>query len=351
MDETESPNINHLKENSSRTSGLTSGLSPYSQKNIFAATEPPVIWAIDAYPDELELHIKSACALQAMFPKSKIFPVYVLSEESFTERGYSSFLKPALKPMATKAIAKLLTQFDKLNLQKPRVLVEVSASRTACARKLLRFAERTGAAQIALGCHARKSLSRFFIGSFSETLVGQSRLPVLVAGPHCTEMNHGPEVIVFPTRFTSENNSAFTDILDLAVRMRSELHLFHKTSFALDSLAQGGVQLMGGGWVTFDPYQNPDQNHQDGFQRQAQSWLNQAASRGIKTRIVSENFREPTSHAIVEYVNHLGDRSALVAMTFLNSRVGTVKGALLGSVTLDVIRASTCPVYLLPRIA
>jgi nucleotide-binding universal stress UspA family protein len=345
MEETGTPNLN-LKENASH-SARRSSFTSRNHQNVFSNSEPPVVWAIDAYPDELELHIKSACALQAMFPKSKIFPIYVLSEESFTERGFSSFLKPALKPMATKAISKLLVQFDKLNLQKPRVLVEVSASRAACARKLLRFAERTGASQIALGSHARKGLSRFFVGSFSEALVGQSRLPVLVTGPHCSEMTKGPEVIVFPTQFTPGNSRAFNDILDLAARFHSELHLFHKTSFALDSLAQGGVQLLGGGWVTIDPYKNP----QDRFQRQAHIWLDEAASRGIKTRIISENFREPTSHAIVEYVNHLGDKSALVAMTFLNSRVGTVKGALLGSVTLDVIRASSCPVYLLPRIA
>jgi nucleotide-binding universal stress UspA family protein len=306
---------------------------------------PPIVWAVDAFPDQLELHVKTATALAALFPHSKIFPVYILSQESFTERGFSTFLKPALKPMALKAVRGLLSQFNSLNLQKPRVLLEDSASRPACARKLLRFAEKIKAGQIALGSHARRGFSRLFVGSFSESLLEHSRLPVLVSGPVSQELSAPPNVIVFPTDFSPANDPAFREVLNLAQSSHAELHLFHKTTYPFDPFVQGGGQLLGGGWVLFDPFLGAD----DELQAQAQKWLNEAAGRGIKTHIISENFREPTSQAIVEYVSHIGDRSALVAMPFHDTRVGTVAGALLGSVTRDVIRACPCPVYLLPH--
>jgi nucleotide-binding universal stress UspA family protein len=356
-----------MENNISPNSASGTGFSPYKDSNkvplealqASKSTEPPIVWAIDAFPDQLELHIKSAAALQALFPKTTIYPVYVLSEESFTDRGFSTFLKPALKPMATKSLRRLISQIENFSLQadmrrhlqthleKPRVLVESSASRPACARKLLRFAEKIGAGQIALGSHARNGLSRLFIGSFSESLLDHSSLPVLVSGPRCNEMKSEPEVIVFPTDFAPSGDPAFQQVLSFAARTKAELHVFHKTTYAPDIFVQGGVQLLGGGWVTIDPYLSPEEH----FDSQAQYWLNEAARRGVKTRIISENFREPTSQAIVEYVSHLGDRSALVAMIYHDTRVGAVTGALLGSVTRDVIRSSTCPVYLIPDIA
>lgn len=310
-----------------------------------AGTTEQIVWAIDAFPDQEELLFKTALALQALFPNASIHPVYVLSEENFTSRGISSFLKPALKPMASKAARRLLSQFKNLNLDKPRVLREAKASVPACARKLLRFAKRIGASRIALGSHGKSGISRLFYGSFSEAIMDQSSIPVIVAGPRMSIFVKSPDAIVFPTDFSAKSGAAFAQILRVAASFHAEVHLFHKTLFGLDNLFQGGIQMLGGGWTTIEPYLG-SRSTQFQLESRAQHWMGQALSQGVKTRLVSENFREPTSIAIVEYVYQLGEASTLLAMV---TQTGPVASALLGSVTREVIQRSPCPVYLLPR--
>jgi nucleotide-binding universal stress UspA family protein len=307
----------------------------------------PIVWAIDAFPDQMELQLKTASALKNIFPNNPIHPIYVLSEESFTERGFSGFLKPALKPMAFKAVLQLLSEVrffnSNLNLRKPRILIESSASRAACARKLLRYTRKIGAGIIALSSHGRHGISRFFVSSFSNSVMDSTSLPLLFMGPSAERLRSKPRVIVFPTDFSPACERAFDAILHLAKWMEAEIHLFHKTVHDLDPIAQSGVTMLGGGWVSVEAYLDQEASQHGS---EAKAWIERAERMNVQTRFISEKFREPISEAIVEYVSALDEPPALIAMV---SQTGPLASAFLGSVTRDVIRLSPCPVYIAPR--
>lgn len=307
----------------------------------------PLIWAIEAFPEQDDIYLRTASALRQMFPDTPILPVYVLSEESFTARGFSTFLKPALKPMAEKAIESLLSQTHGLEFEHPRILHETSASRPACAKKLLRFAEKIHAGRIALGSHARHGLSRFFVGSFSEAILDQSRIPVLVAGPHADLDHQATKVVVYATDFSDTCRHAYDEILRLCASFHADLHLFHKPIPSLEATAPSGIGFFGNAWVPImdlnGGWFDETLAEQSEF---AAEWSRHAEEYGVKVTFAGQNSREPTAQAIVEYVRGLDPTTSLIAMV---SQTGPIAGAILGSVTRDVIRSSPVPVYVAPR--
>ena len=311
----------------------------------------PVVWAIDAFPDRFGLHTKTASVLRELFPESEIHPVYVLSEEAFTDRGFTAFLKPALKPMAIKAINSLLEETQCFDFRKPRVLIERSASRPACARKLLRYTKKIGAGHIVLGSHARRGLTRFLSGSFSEEILDYSPVPIIIAGPQTKIVSTPPTDVIFATDFSPGCAFGFTQILNMAASLNADLHLFHKESAAdieLEPISTSGMEMFGSGWVSLESYID---QHSSDYRLDADECSRRAKDAGVTTHLIIQNFREPTSQAIVEYAETLQaarpETSAVIAMV---SQTGPVASAFLGSVTRDVIRASPFPVYLAPRL-
>ncbi|MEK7358493.1 MAG: universal stress protein, partial [Bdellovibrionota bacterium] len=213
------------------------------------------------------------------------------------------------------------------------------SARTACARILLRYSRRIGASVLAGSATQRRRMSRFFLGSFSEALLNSHEIPLLVTGPATVRPIGSPRVIVYPTDFSEDCAHAFPEIVSLATTLEAELHLFHKTVHNLDPIVQSGINVLGGGWVSFEAYlSSPPNDHL----KDAEAWIAQASHSGVRAHFISENFSEPTSDAIVEYVRKLDGANPLVAMV---SRAGQVASWLLGSVTRDVIRTCSAPVY------
>lgn len=301
---------------------------------------PPIVWAIDAFPTDDDIHLRTAEMIAGCFAGAPVHPVYVLAEESFADRGFSNFLRPALKPMALKALGSLIRETRELRFRKPRVLMETSASRPACARKLMRYAERIGARMIALGTHERRGFSRFLAGSFSEAVISNSRCPVILSGPHMSHVAARPRLVIFPTDFSEACKRALPDVFKLARSMGAEIHFFHKELHLVDPLVQSGVNLLGGGWVSVEPYMSQPA---DAHTREADEWCLRAKGEGLTARYIGENFREPTSSAIVEYARTHSRFSPILALV---PQTGPVASRFLGSVTRDVIRTSPCPVYL-----
>jgi nucleotide-binding universal stress UspA family protein len=322
--------------------------------NLFATLQSPrIVWAIDAFANDLTQQIGVAHDVQTLFPHASIYPVYVLSEDVVSERAVSSFLKPALKPMAQKKLQRTLSLYRELELKTPRILLEPTASRSASALRLIRFAKKIGANLIAMGSRGQRSLSRFLIGSFSEAVLDRSPVPVLFHGPQVTIASSFPRVLIYPTDFSPACSQAYEEVLSLAAGFGAELHLFHNALSTLDPIVSSGVHIFGGGWVAVDAYMSQPllQDHS----HDAKQWIDNATERGVRATYINESYRGSTSDAIVNYVHRLqagtsyrnNPGSILVAMV---SQSGPVASALLGSVTRDVIRGSSAPVIVVPRL-
>jgi nucleotide-binding universal stress UspA family protein len=311
----------------------------------------PIVWAIDAFTEDPALQSRTAEAIHAFAPQSPIQPVYVLNENAFERRGYTGFLKPALKSMAFRALTQMLKreEFDSIrtqsSIQVPRVILEPTSSLDESVKKLMRFSRRIGAQAIALGSHAGSSFARYFSAHFSDTLLNSAEVPLLISGPRQTPVLGQPKAVIFPTDFSPQCRGAYEHVLKLSEALGADLFLFHKNFHPIDAIVQTGVHMFGGGWVSIESYfhQLPEDHESE-----AAEWLKFAANFNVRVHLNRENDPESTANAILDFAKTIDHLAPVLAMVHQSSQF---EGWLLGSVTRDVIRNSPYPVYLPSRIA
>lgn len=296
---------------------LQSTLSP---ENSLSARVPPMVWALDAFSKDFVRHARTAEAMQAHMPEGAIHPVYVLSETVFLNRGYSSFLRAALKPRAHKNLVavldhELLSSLRRTGcLRPPRVLVESSADASLCTQRLLRYAKHIGARLVGIGASGRSPLSRWFTGSFAETLISGSRLPLLITGPKQGASLKIPTVFVLPTDFNPSRRIEFTELLEIAAKKKISLHLVHDET--------------------------------ETAKAEAQHWMTAACERGVELRFVSAAVRTSAAKFIVAYARQIENKNSPFIAIFGNRGLASNDGWLPARLTRDLIRSSPYPLYL-----
>jgi len=146
-----------------------------------------VVWPLDPFESEVETRIHVTGLVRQLIGKvnATVEPVYVMSPAEFELSA--AFSHPSIleyKTIATNLMEKYLTRLNISELLPPKILVEADPSIAKSVKSLLNYAKRREADLIVLGTHARSALPRAFLGSFAETVLLHSKLPMLLAGPH-----------------------------------------------------------------------------------------------------------------------------------------------------------------------
>ena len=145
-----------------------------------------MMWAIDPFSALPKAHAAAYSFMKALSGSTPdIAVVYVASP---SEANLSAaFDKPAADrytryPME---LVKKALKTAKITLQpkKVKVIPEMRLSQTAAVECLVRHAESEKAECIVLNTHSRKGLSRLVLGSFAESLIHKSSIPLLVLNP------------------------------------------------------------------------------------------------------------------------------------------------------------------------
>src|SRR5207237_3593679 len=117
--------------------------------------------------------------------QAEIAPVHVLTP---AQLGLSLELNgpwiEQYRPAAQNALKEFIGQMHFDFEMDPAVLVESSGSSVRSAEALAEYGRQVGADVILAGSHGRSGIRRLFLGSFAETLVTHSKVPVMVVGPH-----------------------------------------------------------------------------------------------------------------------------------------------------------------------
>lgn len=302
----------------------------------------PVVWALDAFSKDFDVHFKTAHAIALHAPGRLIHPVYVLSEEVFQDRGYSSFLRPALKTLAHRNMMAVLNHDALWDLRKagafhdPEVLIESTADASACALQLLRYADDVNAELIALGTQAKSLMARFFAGSFAESVLSQAHRPVLVIGPHQSRDLHLTDTVVLPTDFQPSHRHGFDGLLEIAQAHDLKLYLLQKTPESIDTWIQNVAQAWGGALPPLEEFYDDDDESRA---REAISWIQKAHELGVEAHVVTDGVNESSASAIIDYATQLKDASPTIAM------LQDPTNWLTSTVLRDLIRASPFPLY------
>lgn len=306
-----------------------------------------IIWALDAFEDNKELNQKMADYLTQIHKTTmaEIEPLYLLRENEIVLPTYEvpAWVTDHSKT-AESLFREVLTDYNLPFLKDPKVIPHASQSHAGAAETLSHYAARTQTDLIVVGSHGRQGIQRFILGSFAESLLLQSEVPVCVIGPHTTHM-HGPKNILFPTEFGEHSKDNFRHTLELAKNLRAGITLLHAIPRPIESLfemdTRPKVYNYKGQMLSLEQIVEltiESQSHR------AQHWVSWAEKEGVTAQFIIDSSFKAVDELILETVE-----KADIDMIVMEAQSGPLSAALLGSYTRNVVRKANCPVYVLTR--
>ncbi len=317
--------------------------------------ENRIIWAVDPFEEPLKAQAAIISTLRDLSRRQKavVEPVHVLNFTMDEAQGFKmaqhQFEK--YKQGATQAVLENVKDLrtDTIAFMPPRVLMLEDSAPALMAKTLVRHAGSIHAHLIVVGTHARHGIPRLVLGSFTETLLLHSQVPVVAVGPECaahTHSTHGdqtthPEHLLFATDLESNSFKVFQKVLEFAHESHLKITLFHVTSLGIDPVVQSGAYLLGGGWVpTQDELGDQQGAYRARKQKVAEEWIQEAQKHRVDTDVHFDSGQGPISDLILRHART--QKSSWIAMA---AESGAVKSALIGSITRQVVRQAACPVW------
>lgn len=306
-----------------------------------------IIWSIDAFEEKEDLQEKAARVLGVFQNKTyaQIEPVFVLgSTEMNWPVDYSTEWMREFQQNLRVHLEEVLLTTGFPHILTPKILVEPLASTAAAVETLLDYANKQHADMIIVSSHGRKGLDRFFLGSFAETLLVHSAVPVLVIGAGI-KMEPQFSKILFPTEFGDYAREVFRRTVSAAKQMNASVTIYHAVPMpariVMDSGYYPSLYGVEGEMVSLEDFLRIQADHQ---KKRAQNWADWAKSEGVPCEILIETVGEQVDDLICRQATTIG--SDLIIM---EGQSGPIKVALLGSIARNVVRAAPCPVLVFPR--
>ncbi|MGB7220598.1 MAG: universal stress protein [Vicinamibacterales bacterium] len=295
-----------------------------------------IIWAVDPFPEDKALQLKTLKAVAAFRGRAKlpIEPVAIVSPDGLRIPP-GVFLAPGVRyqRQAQKILSTWVAASKVANVSSPTVLLGDTRSLRSSVSTLLRYARRTRASIVAVSTHARTRLDRFVMGSFAETLLLHADLPLLIVNPSVVDLR-GVRRLLFPTDFSAGSRAAFQAILPAAQRRRATITIFTQCEYLVPATVEQihSVQL----------YQQFFDRDVADRQLKGRAWAALARKRGVAAKVVVGQTPGYVPESILAVAKRT--RADVIAMA---SHSGTVAATVLGSVARQVIRQARCPTWVI----
>jgi len=294
-----------------------------------------IIWAIDILsedkkPQQVAVEFLKGIARQTAL---KTRPVYVIRlGDQVGSLSHGDGKKVFLENVKS-AMARRLAGV-KLTLEAPLPLLQKGLYLRSDVDALVSTAKKEKADLILVNTHGRKGLSRFWMGSFAETLMHHSSVPVLFLNPHYKST--GPiKTILFPTNLAPESQKALSKVAALTKRLKAELVLYNNIEYFVATPGLSFTETM-----VFS--QNIEKDIEQRKKKLDQLAKKVSAKQGIKVRVIVDEKDLRVSEGIQKLAKKTPH--CLIAMV---SQTGPFLSALAGSSTRKVVRESINPVLVL----
>lgn len=288
-----------------------------------------VVWAFNPFDANPKLQQRAIALVQALAgPRGRVEAVYVASPQ---EVGLAmAFDVPAASRFSgypKRLVAEALQRLE-LKQARPIVLTEEGLSLSAAARALALHAKRTRADVTLVASHARKGVSRLFLGSFAETLVHVSESDLVVFHESTRTWKGEPESLLYAHDLSREAARGFEKAVAHAKRWKAALHVVHAPDPAYG--------------IRFDDQASWVGAYRKRVQKKIDAIESHLAECGIEGSVVIEAKWAPVADLILAQAKRV--RADLIAVC---AKSGPLAGAMGGSVTRQVLRASSVPVLVI----
>jgi nucleotide-binding universal stress UspA family protein len=301
-----------------------------------------IIWAIDPFEKPLKSRSQLISTLGRISKEQKavVEPVHILDFSLETKSSFkrSQFQYNQYREGAKKATEAALKGIQGIQFLPARILMVEDSTPKETVQILVDYATQTQALLFVVGTHARRGLPRLFLGSFSETLLMHSHIPVITISPDCL-INAGQNQILFATDFSKVSSLAFQKVITFSKNSNADLTLFHVIPHPIEPLVQSGTYLISGGLVSTPDFMK---KNEETTRKLADKWKKIAQDKGVKIKVQIDSSRGSISELILKLARE--QNFGLIAMS---AESGTVSSTLIGSVAREVVRRSPCPVWVL----
>lgn len=289
-----------------------------------------IILAVDILEDPVvQRPVARVAELWAQGVGLEVQPTYVFGASSDRFRAERAAVAQELKAR----FAKFLAGVGMPRSTAFQVLFSDGASLRGRVAALLTHACEVKAAAIALTTRARTGVSRWAFGSFTETMVLNSRLPLLTLNPEARPIQR-QENILFATDLCEESDRVLRVVLEEAKSRGLALTIAHCSQFD-----QAHPEAAFGPPVGY-------------IEGKAKYLKKKRAQLDEQVRVARDSGLAADGVFLEEECDAAGALLKLVVrrkiqMVAMASRCGPVAAALGGSMTRKVIRAAHCPVLAL----
>lgn len=290
-----------------------------------------VVWAIDVQAAEKKVRQSAEKLLQLIGRKTplEVIPVFVARtpEVPMGSHWEMDLYKDNLK----KLMGKWLTGCELKNVKSPVVLIQKGIYLRAEVDAIALFAKKNGADLVLVNTHARKGMSRFWQGSFSESLLSQTKVPVLFINPH-VRLSGSLRTLIYPTNLSPECEKVVQKVAALAKRLKTQLILYNNVEYFV---AAPGLSFTES--LVFERQVERDiDQRQKNLKKLAQKLKSKF---GISVRVVVDEGDVSAAKAILRQGKKIPS-----SMTIMTALTGPVLSTLVGSTTRQVVRGSEEPV-------
>lgn len=298
-----------------------------------------IIWAFDPYTDIVETWKRSEEAINVINhdERFEVEPVYVLGADLFKWVG--NVTPPQvdhLKPYVEKTLAARLGDISIKGLKAPEIIESMNTSRREDIDSFVEYVKDQKPEMLVLNTHARKGLSRFFMGSFAENVLLRCAVPTLFISPEAAPITKF-ESLLFPTDFSEHSFSVFKDILEDFKGTVKKVSIFSKVLRPVNAFAEAGVTALGGAWIAPEQYLAQEIQARE---NDSAAWLSYAKDNGFDVALVIDDSLGDVVDAINNY-----QESNDIDFVAMSSESGRVESVVIGSIARGIIRSSKKPVF------
>lgn len=292
------------------------------------------LFAIDPFSDLDIARVIAFAKVSAAQAGADLRGVYVLAPESLNWTGefsgpWMDRYLPFAREKAKEVGAKNAVEIDVVPCSESGLRPSV--------RALVNHAKDYKADLILLSTHARSGIERWTLGSYAETLILSSTVPVMVINPQ-HELPKTVKNILVPTDLSEDSGKFVLSIGAWAKAAGAELTLFYKQPDPLDPMIQQGVYAVGGGWVSVQSYLDSELGER---RKQLERLQKDLGDMGVRAN-VSLN---ATNVSLIEAINKCASEKKADVVAIL-TKSGPMEAAILGSVARGLVRSSHVPVYI-----
>ncbi len=297
-----------------------------------------IIWAIDPYNTEKKLLLNSAVYLKKLANdlNANVKPVYTLTPKSFS-LPTDVFIPPTTEDFAYKVqndLNEALRQFKFDNFLPGTVLLDKSTSIRGAVNAFIENAKDEKAICIFATTHARKGLPRFWLGSFVETLLMHSPIPVIALNP-ATKTNINITSILFPTDFSKESKKTLQKLLPMAKSLDAKIYVMHVIR---DDFLSMGTEYYSA--MTANFYSKAMAEIKESTQKRLDAMI----AKCKEAKIRCEGLMVMTTQSITDEILKVS-KSKKIKMVAMAAVSGPIENIIAGGITRQVVRYSKCPTW------